>query len=80
MDRVKIKEINQKISRLSNSRMIRFEDIGDRFLDHSGGLTPEISPDGVHLTPKGYQVWADSILPILNEMLSDPVSSEGGHH
>ena len=80
LDRVKIKEINQKISRLSNSRMIRFEDIGDRFLDHSGGLTPEISPDGVHLTPKGYQVWADSILPILKEMLSDPVSSEGGHH
>ena len=26
-------------------------------------------PDFLHLTPKGYEIWADAIEPLLSEML-----------
>ena len=41
----------------------------NQFLDADGVLSPEISPDGVHLSPAGYAAWGDQLKPILNEVL-----------
>jgi lysophospholipase L1-like esterase len=38
-------------------------------LEKDGSLSKEIMPDYLHLSPKGYTIWADAIQPSLDEML-----------
>ncbi|MEI6809562.1 MAG: GDSL-type esterase/lipase family protein [bacterium] len=64
-DRRKIQEINELIAKLDDGRWIQFLDIGDRLLDKDGNLTAEVSADGVHLTEKGYRIWAEAIRSIV---------------
>jgi len=67
--RGKIAQVNQVIQKLDDGRNVFFLDIGHRFLDSTGLLPAEIMPDYLHLTAKGYQIWADAIEPRLNELL-----------
>jgi lysophospholipase L1-like esterase len=32
-------------------------------------MSEEISKDALHLTPKGYTIWAEAIAPVVTEML-----------
>jgi lysophospholipase L1-like esterase len=66
--RDKIKETNQRIAKLDDGKHVRYLDIGDKFLDAEGRLHKEIMPDYLHLSPKGYKIWADAIGPALEEM------------
>ena len=69
-DRVrdKIKDINERIAKLDDGKMVRYLDIGEKFLEKDGSLSKEIMPDYLHLSPKGYEIWADAIQPSLDEM------------
>jgi lysophospholipase L1-like esterase len=67
--RQKIQNVNQRIATLNDSRQVRYLDIGDKFLDKEGNLTPEIMPDYLHLSPAGYRIWADAIQPLLEALL-----------
>jgi lysophospholipase L1-like esterase len=67
-DRRKIQEINALIAKLDDGKRIRFLDIGGRLLDKDGNLAADVSSDGVHLTEKGYQRWAEAIRPVVREM------------
>jgi lysophospholipase L1-like esterase len=67
--RAKIKDINQRIAKLDDGKYVHYLDIGDKFLAADGSLTKDIMPDYLHLTPRGYQIWADAIQPKLDEML-----------
>ncbi len=71
-DRRYIQELNSRIAQLAEDPRVRFLDIGIRFLDPEGNLSPEISPDGVHLTPLGYQRWAQALRPVVVEMMKAP--------
>jgi lysophospholipase L1-like esterase len=68
--RVKIGEINKIISKLDNGKSVRYLDIGPKFLQEDGTLTKEIMPDLLHLSPRGYEIWAEAITPTLKEMLA----------
>ena len=57
----KIKQINDILARLDDGKMVFYKDIGKKFLDEEGGLPREIMPDYLHLSTKGYQIWADAI-------------------
>jgi len=48
-------ERNGRTSRL------RIHAIGDRFLGADGAISKDIMPDFLHLTPKGYEMWAEAI-------------------
>jgi lysophospholipase L1-like esterase len=61
-------EVNKTIAKLDDGKNVRFLDIGPKFMK-DGQLPMEISPDYVHLSAKGYDIWAEAILPLLNEML-----------
>ena len=61
--------INTVIAKLDDGRMVRFLDIGPQFLDADGQLPKTVTPDLLHLTEKGYQIWADAMEPVLTEML-----------
>jgi beta-glucosidase len=56
-----ITTINHAIAKLADDTHITFLDIGEHFLDADGRLPPELMPDYLHLSPEGYQVWADEI-------------------
>ena len=47
----------------------RFLDIGEKFLDKGGNISPGVMSDYIHPTPRGYAIWADALAPTLDEML-----------
>ena len=49
---------------------IRFEDIGTHFLDKDGSISADIMPDGCHLSPRGYALFADALEPLVRAMLT----------
>jgi len=67
--RAQVALINTLIARLDDGKMVKFLDIGPRFLDFDGTLPRSIMPDLLHPNAKGYQMWADAINPALDEML-----------
>ncbi len=67
--RAKIKAVNTQLARLDDGGKTRFLDFGDKFLDANGGLPAEMMPDALHPSPKGYQIWADAMQPLLDTMM-----------
>jgi lysophospholipase L1-like esterase len=65
----KLPEVNKRLAKLDDGKMVKYLDIGPKFLDKEGGLSKEIMPDFLHLTKKGYEIWADAIEGPLNELL-----------
>ncbi|OYW21832.1 MAG: GDSL family lipase [Planctomycetales bacterium 12-60-4] len=59
--RIKNNEANATVAKLADGKMITYLDIGPKFLAADGTLSKEIMPDLLHLSPAGYQIWADSI-------------------
>ena len=49
--------------------MVRYLDIGPKFLEADGTLSRDIMPDLLHPSLKGYQIWADAMNPTLDEMM-----------
>jgi lysophospholipase L1-like esterase len=69
-NRARIKEINEKIARLDDGKRVRYLDFGARFLDANRDLARDDTMyDGVHLTTKGYTIWADAIKEPLDDIL-----------
>lgn len=69
--RGKLTQINQVIAKLDDGKNVHYLDIGHRFLTSDGILTAEIMPDYLHLSTKGYEIWADAIEPRLSELLGE---------
>ncbi len=64
-----IRRINTRLAALADGDKIRFLDIGDRLADASGKLKEGVTVDGLHLSVKGYQIWADALKPLLEKRL-----------
>jgi lysophospholipase L1-like esterase len=67
--REKLKTVNAGLAKLDDGKKTRYLDIGARFMDADGNLPKDIMPDALHLSPKGYQIWAEAIQPLLDEMM-----------
>lgn len=67
--RLQIDEINPELAKLADGDVVRFLDIGGKFLAADGTLTRDIMYDFLHLSTKGYQIWGDAIKEPLAEML-----------
>ena len=67
--RDKLKQVNEIIAKLDDGKNVFFLDIGAKFMQPDGSLTKEIMPDFLHLSPAGYQIWADAIGPKLAELM-----------
>jgi len=64
-----IKAINIRLSQFADNKQVFYMDIGDKFL--VDGLVPaDIMADGLHPTAKGYQIWADAILPTVKKLMN----------
>ena len=60
--------INQIIRRFHDGERVHYLDIGHTFLEPDGTLSAEIMPDALHLSPAGYQRWAEAIEPSLQAL------------
>lgn len=67
--RESIREINALIASLHDGENVRFMDIGDRFLQPDGSISVEVMADGLHPTERGYEIWAEAVMPTFREML-----------
>ncbi len=67
--RQRIRQTNDLLARLPDGTSVFYFDLHDRFLDKTGALVPGLTLDGTHLTPLGYQVWADAMRPVLIRLL-----------
>lgn len=62
---------NAIYSKLDDGKHVHYLDIGPKFLEEDGTLTKEIMPDLLHLSEKGYGIWADSIEEKLSALLGE---------
>ena len=64
-----IQEVNKRIAKLDDGKMITFLDINKVFLADDGKVHQDIMPDFLHPNEHGYQLWADAMEPTLENML-----------
>lgn len=69
--RGKITQCNQIIQKLDDGENVFFLDIGHKFLEDDGTISASIMPDYLHLTQKGYEIWADAIEDKLAALLGE---------
>lgn len=66
--RVKVNDTNKLISKFADNKKVFYKDIGGKFLTKDGTLERKIMPDLLHLSPEGYQIWADAIKDDLEKL------------
>ena len=66
-----IRQVNERIKKLHDGRNVRYLDIGEKFINPDGTISPEIMKDKLHLTSKGYQIWAEALDEPLREMMGE---------
>ena len=67
--REKNAEASEIASKIADGKMIHYLDIGEKFLQQDKSISADIMPDYLHLSPKGYQIWAEAIEPKLVELM-----------
>ena len=59
------------MSRLDKRPNVTFLRIGQKFVSSDGSVAKDIMPDFLHLTPKGYAIWAEAIEPTLARLIDE---------
>lgn len=69
--REKNAKASELASKIADGKMIHYLDIGPKFMEVDKTLSKEIMPDYLHLTPKGYKIWAEATEPKLKELMGE---------
>ena len=69
--RVRVMAANAIFRNIADGRMIRYLDIGDRFTNQDGTISNVFMPDFDHLSPSGYELWAEAIEPVVKDLLGE---------
>jgi lysophospholipase L1-like esterase len=71
-----IDKINGNLSRFADGQKVRYLNINGKLAGGDGMLFDGMmnAKDRLHPTVKAYQVWADALKPVLNELLGPPVA------
>jgi beta-glucosidase len=64
-----INAVNKELAKLDDGKMVRFLDINPKFLGADGKIPMDVMPDQLHPNAKGYQIWAEAMQPLLEEMM-----------
>jgi lysophospholipase L1-like esterase len=62
---------NELIAKFADNENIFFLSINDKFLAEDGTLTREIMPDLLHPRARGYQIWAETIEPMVAKLMAE---------
>jgi lysophospholipase L1-like esterase len=72
-----ITRINANLARFADGKSIRYLDLNRQMADADGTLVDGVTdPDKLHLSLRGYQVWADALKPVLTELLGPPAGED----
>ncbi|MDF0644730.1 MAG: GDSL-type esterase/lipase family protein [Nitrospira sp.] len=63
--------INERIRHFADSQRVFFLDLSRRFLDEQEHASRELLPDYLHLSERGYQVWADGMETMIKTLLGE---------
>lgn len=74
-ERAQVAELNKLLSTLNEREQVVFEDHGHLLLQDDDTISAETMSDYLHLTEKGYEIWAEAMLPRLYAWL-DPESAD----
>ena len=66
--RGKLLQINQALAKLADDKMIHYLDFGSQLIEADGSISKTVMPDYLHLSPAGYEIWANAIEPKLKGM------------
>lgn len=69
--RGKVLQVNQALAQLEDGQHLFFMDIGARFVGGDGSISKTVMKDYVHLSARGYEIWAEAIEPKLRELLGE---------
>ena len=69
--REKIAAVNKTVSKLDDGEHVFYLDIGANLMNPDGTITKDVMPDFLHLSKKGYEIWAQSIEAKLKGLLGE---------
>jgi len=64
-----IRLVNQELAKLDDGHAVRFLDISAKFFGPDGKIPDSVMPDHLHPSAAGYEIWADAMQPLLDEMM-----------
>lgn len=64
-------EINANLAKHDDGKQFFFVDIGEKLEQTEGAIADHVG----HITPKGYQIWADAIREPLRHLLADDITA-----
>ena len=67
--RDRVRAVNDAIKSLDDGKFVKYLDITPIFVNPDGTISKEIMPDYLHLSPRGYRLWAEAIEPTLWELM-----------
>jgi lysophospholipase L1-like esterase len=67
--RQKVVALNAMVATLDDGRKVVFRDYGASFVRPDGSIGSDIMADYLHLTRKGYAIWADAMLPDVKQLM-----------
>jgi len=73
----RISEVNALIAGLGERDGVTYLDIGTHFLDADGKVPKDLMPDFLHLSRKGYRIWAEAMEPTLWSLMEGDAPEEG---
>jgi lysophospholipase L1-like esterase len=71
-----INRINERLARFADGNRVRYLNINGRLATTDGRLLDGMTVDGLHLSVKGYQIWAEALRPIFLELLGTPAQED----
>ena len=69
VQRGQVLQVNQALAKLADGKNIFYMDFGSQLIEPDGSISPGIMPDFLHLSERGYEIWANAIEPKLKELL-----------
>ena len=67
--RQRVDATNAIIKGFADGKVVTWLDVGPQFLATDGTLPKDIMPDALHPNAKGYQIWYDTMWPVLEPLL-----------
>jgi lysophospholipase L1-like esterase len=71
-----INQVNAALAKVADDQAVFFLNVNDKLADANGVLFDGMTGDKLHLTVKGYQVWADGLKPLLTKFLGPPARTD----
>ncbi|MCR5751539.1 MAG: hypothetical protein K6G91_06235 [Kiritimatiellae bacterium] len=62
--------VNKEIATFADGKKVIWCDFSDKYLDAAGHLSRELFPDLLHPNARGYEIWACSVIPLIDQVLA----------